>query len=139
MALTTMVFGEHCRLCRGYQTLEVFNGAFSSSCWGLEQWAVGARARGVHTLRVHFQCPGSVKGQLQRCMSWWRPEQAEMVGANCRFTRSSGGSVCLCAVLWLLSLIPGTWQQRPVPEIRRVCADIQLERLNTEEPRCTDQ
>ena len=109
MALATMVFGEHCRLCRGYQTLEVFNGAFTSICWGLEQWAVGARACGVHTLRVHFQCPGSIRGQLQRGMSWWRPEQAERVGANCRLTRSSGGT-CVCAFLWLLSLIPGTWQ-----------------------------
>ena len=122
-ALTTVVLGEHCGCSRGYRTFDVFNGTFSSSCWGLEQWAVGTRAHGMHTLRVHFQCPDSVRGQLQRHMSWRRPEQAEGVGANCRFTRSSGGPVCLCAPLWLLSLTPGTWHQRPVPEVRRVCAD----------------
>nr|CAI9699544.1 unnamed protein product [Rangifer tarandus platyrhynchus] len=72
-----MVLGEHCGRCRRYRTFDVFSGAFGPSCWGLEQWAVGARARGVHRLRVHFQRPGVARSfkRLPLCTSSYRLSQ----------------------------------------------------------------
>lgn len=81
MALTTMVFGEHCGLCKGYQTLEVFNGAFSSSCWGLEQWAGGAgpvvctHSGSISNARVvsRVRCKDACHGGGQSKQKWLEP------------------------------------------------------------------